>query len=144
MSDFGKIFEQWEASSDDLKGERQAMSEEWIDRYPPQDAEQRSSIDEPDGQNIRAEQVSIDGEIDLHGYRLEEAIKVTTQFVHESLALGRRKIRVIHGKGENGQGVLRKEIRQLLEKHPRTGQMGYGKGSEGGRGALWIMLRYGS
>ena len=90
------------------------------------------------GRGLRRE-----AEIDLHGYRLEEAIMATNQFLEESLDRGLRKIRVIHGKGDNGQGVLRKEIRPLLEKHPRTGKMGYGKGSEGGRGALWVMLRYG-
>lgn len=125
------------------------MSEHLVDQYPPGGPGEGRNEDEDEGRlthlshKARPEKAPIEGEIDLHGYRLEEAIMVTNQFVDESLELGRRKIRIIHGKGDNGQGVLRKEIRQFIEKHPRTGQLGYGKGSEGGRGALWVMLRYG-
>jgi DNA-nicking Smr family endonuclease len=50
---------------------------------------------------------------------------------------------IIHGKGRNGEGVLKREVRAYLERHRKTGAMGYAKGPDGGRGALWVMLRTG-
>ena len=153
-NDFGKILDEWENRSStrragggraDRHGQQEreripARDDDWVDRYLP--GEEDLDDGEPaHTRRMRADKVPIDAQLDLHGYRLEEAIIVTTRFLEESLELGRRKILVIHGKGENGEGVLRREIRKLLERHPGTGEMGYGKGHEGGRGALWVMLR---
>jgi DNA-nicking Smr family endonuclease len=120
MSDFGKILD------------------DWIERHPPPDKDDDEEVVQPPD---RPQRVAVDDTIDLHGLRLEEALTATERFVEESVARGHRKIVIIHGKGENGQGVLRREVRSLLERHVATGAMGYQKGVDGGRGASWVMLR---
>lgn len=145
MAGFGEILKKWETNGARRVDARQArpeppMDPAWLERYPPSDKDAELTA-ESSSRPIPAERLPADAEIDLHGYRLEEALAATSAFVADALAKGYRKIVVIHGKGENGQGILRKEIRTLLERHPRTGRMGYEKGSRGGRGALWVVLR---
>ena len=158
--DFGKILDQWEgARSRDgasqsagpprpTEQESQNQMSEWLNRYPPPadsdpagDKEAARAGDTAGRTN--PEKLKTDDRIDLHGYRLKEALEVTGLFIERCVDSGFRKVLVIHGKGNNGQGVLRREIRTYLEQHPMTGAMGYGRGPEGGRGALWVMLRDG-
>lgn len=139
MEDFGKILDQW----DHRKGPRTEDSgsmTDWLDRYPPEDKDEASprTLSSP---QRNPEKMKVEDTLDLHGYRLEEAIDATDRFVENSVASGFRKVMVVHGKGDNGQGLLRREIRAHLERHPLTGRMGYGRGAEGGRGALWVILR---
>ena len=121
---------------------------EWIDLYPPDDSgrppEAGDGGDDRDKSSVRHAnpvKMAIDDTLDLHGYRLQEALDATGTFIEQSVEAGYRKVLVIHGKGPDGQGVLRREVRTYLEQHPLTGTIGYGRGSEGGRGALWVMLR---
>jgi DNA-nicking Smr family endonuclease len=141
MEDFGKILEKWDSKgatgADDRK---ESEMGDWLDRYPPQ--EKDSDTGPPTAAKRRnPEKMKVEGTLDLHGFKLDEAIAATDRFIDESVESGLRKVMVVHGKGENGQGVLRREIRAHLERHPLTGRMGYGRGSEGGRGALWVILR---
>ncbi len=118
-----------------------AWLERAIDRYPVVD---KDAGEEPEpGETVRPEDLPVDDSLDLHGYTLAEALTATEQFVSASLARGLRKVMVIHGKGRNGEGVLRREVRRYLERHPSVGRMGYARGPDGGRGALWSLLRYG-
>ena len=158
--DFGKILKQWEnnqsgsaarpAPTESAPTERAPAGEarakrmdEWLDQYPPGDEliSEKEKAQSADTGRASPEKTKVDDTIDLHGYRLEEALAVTTLFIDRSVESGFRKVVIIHGKGENGQGVLRREIRAYLEQHPMTGAMGHGRGVEGGRGALWVMLR---
>jgi len=153
MNDFGKILDQWEGASSrgrsggDLPGERSSEQaaagemESWLDKYPPDETVRDDGLSGRATRRVNPERLKVDASVDLHGYRLEEAIVVTDRFIEESVAEGYRKVMIIHGKGDNGQGVLRKEIRTHLEHHPMTGAMGYGRGVDGGRGALWVILR---
>lgn len=110
-----------------------------IEQYPvvDKDADERS---EP-GRTVRPEQLPVDDSLDLHGYTRDEALAATERFIAAGLARGLRKIMVVHGKGRNGEGVLKREVRQYLERHPSVGRMGYARGPDGGRGALWALLR---
>ena len=140
MSDFGKILDQWDSSSTRKQKKQTIDLAAEIDKYPvhDKDAEPEAS----DDRHESPERVRVDDSIDLHGYTVSEAIAATDAFLSASLASGHRKVLVIHGKGRDGDGVLRKEIRAYLERHERTGAMGHPKGELGGRGALWVMLRY--
>ena len=153
MSDFGKILDDWEstrrsgsrAARPEVRSETERNAEylrSWLERHPPvdKDAGQAATA----ARTERPEALPVDGVIDLHGYRLAEALAATGQFLDSSVRAGHRKVMVVHGKGENGQGVLRREIRAYLERHPATGAMGYARGRDGGRGALWVVLRSGA
>ena len=114
-----------------------------LDRYPVSDKDSEAEPHDPGPQRDRPDRVPVDETIDLHGCTLEEALTITEQFLSSCLARGLRKVVIIHGKGHNGEGVLRREVRAYLERHESTGAMGYAKGPDGGRGALWVMLRSG-
>jgi len=158
MGDFGKILDQWENDRSSPRPGQQSTPEQthtdnmgnWLDLYPPEDTGRPEDTGHPptDGSEAGSElhrqnpeKIKVDDTLDLHGYRLQEALDVTRAFIDGSVESGFRKVLVIHGKGNNGQGVLRREIRTFLEQHPMTGTMGYGRGAEGGRGALWVILR---
>jgi len=141
--DFGKILERWEQSKDTQGGHADSSAfERWIDSHPAEDKDaQRADHNRPDRRN--PQKMKVDDTLDLHGYTLEEARRITAEFIEKSVVAGHQKVLIIHGKGENGQGVLRREIRVDLERNPLTGTMGYNRGSDGGRGALWVILRTG-
>jgi DNA-nicking Smr family endonuclease len=148
MSDFGKILDQWESTrsiaSLQARDDRDDFAKRLkahLDTNPPEDKDVLDEGREARTGHLRPERVRIDDTIDLHGMTVEEALSATERFIEESVRHGYRKVLVVHGKGENGLGVLKREVRSFLERHPTTGAMGYPKGADGGRGALWVMLR---
>lgn len=54
-------------------------------------------------------------EIDLRGFRAEEAIRASQELVDEALMVGVGQVRILHGKGN---GILRQLIREYLATHP--------------------------
>ena len=54
-------------------------------------------------------------DIDIRGYRAEEALRATQELVDEALMLGIGQVRILHGKGN---GILRQLIREYLATHP--------------------------
>lgn len=83
----------------------------------------------------------IDAELDLHQMTREEARKETESFLRESASQGRKRIRIITGKGrhsKDGQGILNGHIKNLLDLK------GYdyhaAKCGEGGEGAIDVSL----
>lgn len=81
--------------------------------------------------------------LDLHGKTQEEALPALTAFFEDCHARGLEKILVIHGKGNHSQGeaVLGQMCREFIEQCPYAGQYGKEKGSQGGSGATWVLLR---
>lgn len=57
----------------------------------------------------------IDGIIDLHTFRPQDAKNVVTDYIEECLRREVLQIRIIHGKGK---GVLRKIVHSVLDSHP--------------------------
>ena len=158
MGDFGRILEEWEsirngpdrAGSDAsrLSGSQpgapegdDSWFEEHLDRYPIIDKDQYADDSPLAKRRERPENLPVDDTLDLHGYTVSEAIAATESFLTSCLARGLRKIVVIHGKGRDGEGALRREVRAYLEHHASTGALGYARGPDGGRGALWVVLR---
>ena len=117
------------------------MKQSWLDRYPPVDKD--SETDSDSREIVNPSDLPVEARIDLHGMRLEEALAATRRFIDECCVARYRKVVVIHGKGTGGNGVLKREIREYVERDPRVGRIGYSKGNEGGTGALWLVLRPG-
>lgn len=142
MDDFGKILDKWDNRQ--TRSKRPSASQDmtsWIDRYPPEYQDHEHEQTPTHTRRRNPEKMKVEASLDLHGHRLDEALAATDRFIEESLSQGHRKVVIVHGKGENGQGILRREIRTHLERNPMTGAMGYSRGAEGGRGALWVVLR---
>jgi DNA-nicking Smr family endonuclease len=60
-------------------------------------------------------ELPIDGALDLHAFRPEDASSVVDEYLRACLEKGIYEVRVIHGKGK---GVLRRAVHALLRKHP--------------------------
>jgi DNA-nicking Smr family endonuclease len=115
------------------------MDPKWLELYPPVDKDQASPA-EPDYRK-NPKKLPIEATVDLHGFRVSEALHQTRVFIDESVKAGFKKVLVIHGKGEDGNGILKREVRALLEADRRVGAMGHPRANDGGSGALWVILR---
>ena len=82
-----------------------------------------------------------DAIIDIHGQTRDEAWETMEQFFGNSKRQGFEKILVIHGKGIHSQGeaVLKKSVREFIERCPFAGESGQDK--TGGSGATWVLIK---
>jgi len=115
------------------------MDPKWLELYPPVDKDQEAPA-KPDYRK-NPKKLPIEATIDLHGFRVPEALDQTRRFINESVKAGFKKVLVIHGKGKDGNGVLKREVRGLLEADRCVGAMGHPPANDGGSGALWVILR---
>lgn len=82
--------------------------------------------------------------LDLHGLTVEEASKMTLQFLSDAHTKGLYKVMIIHGKGHHskeGRGVLRDVVYRCLESSPHAGQHGIPEQADGGSGAVWVVIK---
>ncbi len=85
-----------------------------------------------------AHRLPIDGVLDLHAFRPEEAADVTAEYLEACHAAGIREVRIVHGKGT---GALRRTIAAALARHPRVASFRAADESAGGWGATIVVLR---
>jgi len=89
---------------------------------------------------------SIQGEIDLHGLRREEAREALAEFIREAHKRGWRCVRVVHGKGLGSPGktpVLKGRVQSWLVQKNEVLAFVQARGDEGGAGALVVLLKPG-
>jgi DNA-nicking Smr family endonuclease len=87
---------------------------------------------------------SIQGQIDLHGLRSDEARDALAQFIREAVRQGWRCLRVVHGKGLGSPGrepVLKAKAQRWLVQKSEVLAFVQAKPAEGGAGALVVLLR---
>lgn len=92
---------------------------------------------------LRRGQYRVDAELDLHGLVVAEARSALRAFVAESVARGRRCVRIIHGKGlGSGQGgpVLKPAVNALLRRTAAVVAFSSARPVDGGTGALYVLL----
>lgn len=93
---------------------------------------------------LRTGQVPVEGAIDLHGLRVEEARESLGAFLHQSLARGRRCVRVVHGKGRRspgGEGILRAKVQKWLTRRDEVLAFASCTPVDGGTGAVYVLLK---
>ncbi len=89
---------------------------------------------------------SIQGEIDLHGLRREEAREALAEFMRDAYRRGWRCVRVVHGKGLGSPGktpVLKGRVQSWLIQKNEVLAFVQARGDEGGAGALVVLLKPG-
>jgi DNA-nicking Smr family endonuclease len=87
---------------------------------------------------------SIQGEIDLHGLRRDEAREALAEFLRESAKRGWRCVRVVHGKGLGSPGktpVLKGKVHSWLVQKSEVIAFVQARADEGGAGALVVLLK---
>ena len=76
-------------------------------------------------------------EVDLHGMERAAARRAVQEALEACRRDGVRRLRIVHGKGT---GVLRDEVRFLLEEHPLVADFRTAKPRDGGEGAVEVRL----
>ncbi|HHJ80454.1 MAG TPA: DNA mismatch repair protein MutS, partial [Candidatus Tenderia electrophaga] len=94
---------------------------------------------------LRLGKVPIEDELDLHGYRVEQARQILWAFLNHSREHGLRCVRIIHGKGLSSQQppVLRGKTRHWLQQRDDVLAFCPAHRSGGGDGAVYVLLKRG-
>jgi DNA-nicking Smr family endonuclease len=99
-------------------------------------------------QRVARGRMPIDGIIDLHGMRQDEAHRALLNFIHRKHHDGAAVVIVVTGKGdpdpERGRGVLRRMVPHwLADPGLRRCVLGYEEAAQqhGGGGALYVRIR---
>ena len=103
----------------------------------------RSGIGTDVTQKLRKGHWSLQGQIDLHGLRSDEAREALGQFIRDAHKRGWRCVRVVHGKGLGSPGktpVLKSKVQRWLVQKNEVLAFVQAKASEGGAGALVVLL----
>ncbi|MEI8302855.1 MAG: Smr/MutS family protein [Burkholderiales bacterium] len=95
---------------------------------------------------LRRGQWTVQGQIDLHGKRVDEARVALVEFLAQALREQRRCLRVIHGKGLGSvarEPVLKGKVLRWLVQRDEVLAFCQARPNDGGAGALLVLLRGG-
>ena len=87
---------------------------------------------------------SIQGQVDLHGLRREEAREALVDFIKDAARMGWRCVRVVHGKGLGSPGktpVLKAKVQSWLIQKQEVLAFVQARPAHGGAGALVVLLQ---
>jgi DNA mismatch repair protein MutS2 len=87
--------------------------------------------------SLENEGATVPNEINVIGQTVDEASSKVERFVDQAFLAGLPRVRVVHG---SGMGILRKALRQLLQKHPHVSSVAEAPQNEGGGGATLVEL----
>jgi DNA mismatch repair protein MutS2 len=88
--------------------------------------------------SLENENKTTPSEINVIGRTVDEATREVEKFVDRAFLAGLPRVRVVHG---SGMGILRKALRQYLQKHPHVESVIEPPQNEGGGGATVVELR---
>lgn len=86
---------------------------------------------------------SIQGQLDLHGLRREDAREALSHFIRDATKVGWRCVRVVHGKGLGSPGktpVLKGKVQSWLVQKQEVLAFVQARPAHGGAGALLVLL----
>jgi DNA mismatch repair protein MutS2 len=87
---------------------------------------------------LESEESSTPSEINVIGHNVDDATREVEKFIDRAFLAGRDRVRVVHG---SGMGILRKALRQYLQKHPQVAAVSEPPLNEGGGGATVVELK---
>ena len=133
---------------DDAAALQEALSDE-IDVTTLLDTDEHLSFRRPGvgtdvTQKLRKGKWSIQKQIDLHGFRSDEAREALGAFIRESHRNGIRCVRVVHGKGLGSPGkapVLKEKVHKWLVQKAEVVAFVQAQPAQGGAGALVVLLQ---
>ena len=88
--------------------------------------------------SLETEDQNVPSEINVIGRTVDEATREVEKFLDRAFLAGLPRVRVVHG---SGMGILRKALRQLLQKHPQVAAITEPPQQEGGGGVTVAELR---
>jgi len=93
---------------------------------------------------LRRGQYAIQSELDLHGHTVPQAREALSRFLADAQAMGRRCVRVIHGKGKSSEGklpVLKGKVNGWLRQKDEVLAYCSARPNDGGTGAVYVLIR---
>ena len=97
-----------------------------------------------DLKKLKSGKFTIHSKIDLHGYTLNDAEKKFFNFVIKSHEQGNRNLLIITGKGQDGEGKIRKSLHTWINKIDLSKLVifyTHASPKDGGNGAYYVRLR---
>ncbi len=94
--------------------------------------------------DLRRGRWAIQNHTDLHGLNRHEAHTEVARVIAESHSAGKRCIRIVHGRGHGSpgrEGILRRLAKSWLARRKDVMAFCHAPPSDGGEGALWVLLR---
>lgn len=88
--------------------------------------------------SLQSEDANVPSEINVIGHTVDDATREVEKFVDRAFLAGLPRVRVVHG---SGMGILRKALRQFLQKHPHVESIAEPPQNEGGGGATVAELK---
>lgn len=125
----------------ELSGENEAVVQMGIIKMklPIEDLEKtKKKKEKPTKMVTRQNRQTIKTELDLRGYRYEEAVGALDQYIDQAVLSNYEQVYIIHGKGT---GALQKAVQNHLKKHKSVQSFRGGLPSEGGFGVTVAELK---
>lgn len=139
-----------QAQLDELSVMREALSDEFdVDTLLDTDdalSFRRPGLGPDVVRKLRRGGWRIQGQLDLHGLRREDAREALGAFIREAHKAGWRCVRVVHGKGLGSPGktpVLKGRVQSWLVQKKEVIAFAQARPAEGGAGALVVLLAQG-
>lgn len=127
-------------------------------KVKPPNEQKSTELDKRTRQRFEKGLMRIDGRLDLHGYRREQAHHLLNQFILSASSQDKRCLLVITGKGKGGvtsdeldflgrparAGILKDEVPRWLAMEPLASlilRIAPAQPKDGGSGALYVLLR---
>lgn len=104
----------------------------------------RSGIQHAVVRRLRRGHYVIEAQLDLHGQTVAQARISVTRFLQESRSVGRRCVRIIHGKGRGSEGklpVLKGKVNVWLRRKDEVLAFCPAQPTDGGNGAVYVLLK---
>jgi DNA-nicking Smr family endonuclease len=151
--DFGDILDQWDRQTGKSAGQDSpALSTQKVDPLtawlrvngiPDKDAESAGAAVPPSKRRRRLRAKKADAVLDLHGLSRDEAWIALEEFFRAGQQQELEKLLIVHGNGIHSEkdAVLKRTVRDFIERCPFAGESGHGDAASGGNGATWVLLK---
>ena len=93
---------------------------------------------------LRRGEYRIEGELDLHGLIVDEAMKSASRFITDARKRKMRCVRIIHGKGLGslrGKPKIKQNINLMLRRRDDILAFCSARPGDGGTGAIYVLLK---
>ena len=87
---------------------------------------------------LQKEDSSVPSEVNVIGQNVDEATSAVEKFLDRAFLAGLPRVRIVHG---SGMGILRKALRQYLQKHEHVATVAEPPHNEGGGGVTLVEMK---
>jgi len=104
----------------------------------------RSGVQKAYLKQIRNGKIPIEDDIDLHGYRRDDARQALLSFLDHAQLQQYKLVKIVHGKGYNSDGnkpVLKAMVNKWLQNIPQVLAFVSATPRDGGIGAVYVLLK---